>query len=71
MDVSCVLRTAVRVVEQARPRVALLERALESIDDELLVDVLAGRPSDDEAGKQVDDDGQIEPTLTGGDVRDV
>jgi hypothetical protein len=32
---------------------------------------IADRPSDDAAGKQVDDNGQIQPALAGPDIADI
>ncbi len=50
---------------------AVAQGHLQGVDDELGAHVLGHRPADDAAGPQVEDDGQVQPTLPRPDVRDV
>ena len=44
---------------------------VEGVDDELGAEVVGDRPAHDPAGPGVDDDGEIDPALTGGLLGDV
>ena len=48
--------------------VASFECALQSASDDLRVEGVIDLPNQNGPGKEIDDDGQIEPSLAGGDV---
>jgi hypothetical protein len=48
--------------------VASFECALQSASDDLRVEGVIDLPTQNGPGKEIDDDGQIEPSLAGGDV---
>src|SRR4029450_11579208 len=63
----------VGVMYQAWGGVALGDGHVQGVQDQLGAEMVGHRPADDPAGERVEDDGEVEPALTGallGDVSD-
>ena len=66
-----VLAAAVRMVGQPSRRASDREGLSQCGERQFLVQAVADRPADNAPGKQVDDNGQIQPALPGPDVGDI
>jgi len=71
--VESALRTPVRMVDQAviTLRLARVQRLLQSIEDEIRSHRTADAPPDDATGEDIDDEGDVLPSLPRRDVREV
>ena len=66
-----ILASAVAVVQQTGARTTLTKRHLESVQDQSLVQTRLHRPTDHPAGKQVHNDGKIQPAFARPQVRNI
>ena len=67
-----VLAAPVAVVNETAPhRAAVVQRLLESIEDEVRMRRPRHPPTDDAAGEDVDDEGHIHEALPGGDIGEI
>ena len=68
---TAILATAIGVVNTARWWLTQIDRHVECADCEVFLHAIADRPADDAPGIEINDHGQVEPTLAGPYVRDV
>ena len=68
-----VLRAAIRMMDQTGipPRLASIERLLQRIQNEIGAYRTTDAPADDPAGKDTDDEGDIDKTCPGGNVGEI
>src|SRR6185295_17071666 len=69
--VACVLDATVGVVHQAGCWFSRQDGHRQRCEDQATVHVRLHRPADNLAAEQVEDDGQVQPSLLGGDVGNV
>src|SRR5215469_13603950 len=63
--VAGVLAAAIRVMQQTRRRVAVLQRHLQGVQDDAAFEPFIQRPANHAAGEQIEDYCQLQPTLQG------
>ena len=69
--IACVLAATVAVMNQRASRLTLIQRHLQSIDDQLFLHARIHGPTDNASRKQIENDSQVEPTFLRGNVGDV
>ena len=68
---TAILAAPVGMVNASRCWLAQVDRHVEGADRKVLLHAIADRPADDAPGIEIENDGQIEPSLAGPDVRDI